>query len=192
MSSALGIARQPNALPKLRQIVIVFVARPTQQSSSPAPRQTVGNEFAVSNLMACAQVLLEFGDEGPRGNVAGSAPEPDHGWSRGSTSGGLQHLMGGGLADKMNNPKAAPQPVRTRFRERTVPSDRHYGILSVGTVKNDGILNQCDRCHRIGITSGFRDRMQLDVEGMSSSSSVSVRAVIAASIAGQPRRERHQ
>src|SRR5262245_56593177 len=69
-------------LSEFGQTVIVFrLPRSTQPSSNPALRQTVGNEFVVPNLAANAQVLLELGDEGPRGDVPGSAPEPNHGWS---------------------------------------------------------------------------------------------------------------
>src|SRR5262249_3863465 len=65
---------------EFRQTVMVFrLPRPTQKSSSPALRQTVGNELAAPNLAADPYLPLDVGDEGPRGNIAGSAPKQDRG-----------------------------------------------------------------------------------------------------------------
>src|SRR5262249_27500756 len=58
-------------------------------------------------------------------------------WSGGSTSGGLQHLMGGGLVVQNNHRNTVAQAAQQRLREHTKRIHRDYGILSEGSVTND-------------------------------------------------------
>jgi hypothetical protein len=71
--------------------------------------QTVGDEIALPNFMAYAQVPLKFGHELPRANITGSAPKQDRGWSCGSTSSGLKHLTSGCLIVQRNHPNTVVQ-----------------------------------------------------------------------------------
>src|SRR6516165_11989210 len=58
------------------QTVIVFgLSGPAQPLTGQALRQAVGNELVVPNLAAHAEVLLEFCNEVPVGNIGGSPPE---------------------------------------------------------------------------------------------------------------------